>query len=142
MHILVLHLAVKEDIQVVSHLDRVDIQVPDHLHLADIQVHPLQTKGIQEQVHHLLIKDIQVEDPRQQVVMVELHLQVNSMVELHLLVNSMEEDILQDSPVLILRFSPGSMQWTRTGVDRLTTRSSRGLWSMATGATSARRPAG
>ena len=51
------------------------------------------------------------------------------------------EDILQQQE-LIPRCSSGSMQWTRTGVDRLTSRSCRGRWSMVTGATSARRRAG
>jgi len=115
---------------VLHHLDQDTQVVLHHLHQEDIQV----------VLHHLHQEDTQEhQEVTQDSHMVELlHLtrDTDQLEE-----QQVVEDILQQQE-LIPRCSSGSMQWTRTGVDRLTSRSCRGRWSMVTGATSARRRAG
>lgn len=126
------HPQVKEDIQE-HHLPKEVTQV------ADLVPHLIKEAILG---HHQIKADIQeLHQVKEAIQEADQRLLARVMEEPHLLVKDTEEAILQQQEWMP-RCSSGLMQWTRTGVDRLTSRSCNGPWSTATGATSARKLAG
>jgi len=124
-----------KDIRVEYHRDKdiivpvLQVRVTQEHHLQDhkdIQVLGLRLDKDME-VHHLILRVTGVH-----------HLHSKAMVQLH---HHNKEDMVE-RPLLMLRYSNGSMLLTKTEVGRLTPRSSRGPLSMETGVTSVKRRAG
>jgi len=129
------HHHMAKDIRVEHHRDKdiivpvLQVRVTQEHHLQDhkdIQVLGLRLDKDME-VHHLILRVTGVH-----------HLHSKAMVEHH---HHNKEDMVE-RPLLMLRYSNGSMLLIRTEVGRLTPRNSRGPLSMETGVTSVRRRAG
>jgi len=124
-----------KDIRVGHHRDK-DIIVPE-LQVRVTQEHHLQDHKVIQVLELRLDKDMEVHHLILRVTAVH-RLHSKAMVELH---HHNKEDMVE-RPLLMLRYSNGLMLLTKTEVDRLTPRSSRGPLSMETGVTSVKRRAG